>query len=116
MVWCDTVCGVMLWCDTVCDTVWDTVMRMDELGVSFRNHYVNVPICAPSRSSMWSGRQPHNIPHLNNGLKVGGSWNNYEGVGLNGSGYGADSPGPSPSPARFVEEVLLRLIRRMAQV
>lgn len=27
------------------------------------------------------GRQPHNIPHSHNGLRVGGAWNNYEGVG-----------------------------------
>ena len=30
---------------------------------------------------MWSGRQPHNIPHMHNGIEVGGGWNNYEGVG-----------------------------------
>jgi hypothetical protein len=33
-----------------------------------------------------SGRQPHNIPHIHNNIQVGGSWNNYEGVGLNGTG------------------------------
>jgi len=43
---------------------------------------VNVPICCPSRASMWSGRQPHTVPHMHNDLAVRGAWNNYEGVSL----------------------------------
>ena len=62
-------------------------------GVSFDNHYVNSPICAPSRSSMWSGRQPHNVPHMHNGIEVGGSWNNYEGVGQGSSVINGTYPG-----------------------
>lgn len=34
----------------------------------------------PSRGSMWSGRQPHNVPHMHNGIAIRGAWNNYEGV------------------------------------
>lgn len=62
-------------------------------GVTFENHYANVPICAPSRSSMWCGRQPHNMPHMHNGMYVGGAWNNYEGVGPGDSIINASFPG-----------------------
>eukprot|EP00045_Choanoeca_perplexa_P018203 m.282010 g.282010 ORF g.282010 m.282010 type:complete len:561 (+) comp17744_c0_seq17:3-1685(+) len=67
------------------------IRKVQARGVTFKKHYVNSPICAPSRSSMWSGRQPHNIPHMHNNISVGGSWNNYEGVGLNGTGGTTES-------------------------
>eukprot|EP00051_Salpingoeca_urceolata_P010974 m.134902 g.134902 ORF g.134902 m.134902 type:complete len:579 (+) comp16929_c0_seq8:21-1757(+) len=57
------------------------IRSVQKRGVNFVNHYVNVPICAPSRASLWSGRQPHNIPHVHNDIHVNGAWNNYEGVG-----------------------------------
>ena len=49
-------------------------------AVFFDNAYSNNPVCAPSRSSFWSGRAPHKIPHMNNGFLVNGVWNNYEGL------------------------------------
>jgi arylsulfatase A-like enzyme len=50
--------------------------------VQFDTHYVNAPVCCPSRASIWSGRQPHKINHTqvdNPALVVNGAWNNYEG-------------------------------------
>jgi len=48
---------------------------------------VVAPVCCPSRSAIWSGRHIHKIPHMQEnpvtGLKVGGSWNNHEGLPLN---------------------------------
>lgn len=47
--------------------------HMDALaaeGTCFENTYCNTPLCCPSRSSMWSGRFPHQI----------GAWNNYQGL------------------------------------
>ena len=54
-------------------------------GVNFANTYANVPICCPSRASVWTGRQPHNLPHVTNGIDVVGAISNYEGVGEPGS-------------------------------
>lgn len=73
-------------------------------GVNFENHYVNVPICCPSRSSMWSGRQPHNVHHMHNGLWVRGAWNNYEGVGINDTTPGVNEEmliGPNLAKAGY---------------
>lgn len=42
---------------------------------------------------MWVGRQPHNVPHMHNGIEVRGSWNNYEGVGIKDSIINATFPG-----------------------
>jgi hypothetical protein len=39
-------------------------------SVRFDTAYSNNPVCAPSRSSLWSGRAPHKIPHEHNGFKV----------------------------------------------
>ena len=54
-------------------------------GAAFHRHYANSPVCCPSRSTMWSGRHAHNIPHSHSrgecaGMNVGGVWNNYEGL------------------------------------
>eukprot|EP00730_Choanoeca_flexa_P007832 TRINITY_DN12397_c4_g1_i1.p1 TRINITY_DN12397_c4_g1~~TRINITY_DN12397_c4_g1_i1.p1 ORF type:complete len:567 (+),score=133.77 TRINITY_DN12397_c4_g1_i1:2620-4320(+) len=67
------------------------IRSVQKRGVTFKKHYVNSPICAPSRSSMWCGRQLHNIPHQHNNISVAGAWNNYEGVGLNGTGGTTES-------------------------
>ena len=53
-------------------------------GVTFDAAYSNSPVCAPSRSSLWSGRAPHRIPHEHNGYLVQGAWNNYEGLPTSG--------------------------------
>ncbi len=53
---------------------------MNQQSVRFDTAYSNNPVCAPSRSSMWSGRAPHKIPHEHNGMTVNGVWNNYEGL------------------------------------
>ena len=52
-------------------------------SVTFDSAYSNDPVCAPSRSSLFSGRAPHKIPHQHNGMLVGGVWNNYEGLDAN---------------------------------
>ena len=66
-------------------------------SVRFDAAYSNNPVCAPSRSSLWSGRAPHKIKHRHNGFTVQGAWNNYEGLDpamdtldslLKGAGYG----------------------------
>ena len=49
--------------------------------------YSNVPVCCPSRASLWSGRHAHHIGHEHNGIAVRGAWNNYEGVGKNYTGH-----------------------------
>jgi len=67
------------------------IRKLQERGVFFQNHYVNVPICCPSRASMWAGRQPHNIPHIHNDIQVDGAWNNYEGVGTNDTDPGVNT-------------------------
>ena len=41
-------------------------------SVRFDSAYSNSPVCAPSRSSMHSGRAPHKIPHEHNGMLVRG--------------------------------------------
>ncbi len=57
------------------------IKRLEQIGgTSFHAHYSNVPVCCPSRASFWSGRHAHHIPHMHNNIKVGGSWNNYEGL------------------------------------
>ena len=57
------------------------IRKLQDRGVNLVNFYCNVPICAPSRASVWSGRQPHNGRHKHNNITVRGYWNNYEGVG-----------------------------------
>jgi arylsulfatase A-like enzyme len=51
-------------------------------AVQFDTHYVTAPVCAASRASIWSGKYPHKIPHLQakTGMKVEGVWNNFEGL------------------------------------
>ena len=57
-------------------------------GAHFVNHYANVPICCPSRASVWAGRQPHHLPHTHNGIQANGAWSNYEGFGaVAGEGF-----------------------------
>ena len=53
--------------------------------VQFDTHYTTAPVCAASRASIWSGRYPHNIPHLQakTGMHVNGAWNNFEGLPQN---------------------------------
>ena len=66
-------------------------------SVRFDSAYSTSPVCAPSRSSLHSGRAPHKIAHEHNGELVSGVFNNYEGLPptystrldqlLNASGY-----------------------------
>lgn len=56
---------------------------MNKNSVRFDTAYSNNPVCAPSRSSLWSGRAPHKIVHEHNGMTVNGVWNNYEGLPIN---------------------------------
>ena len=65
-------------------TAMPNIKRLEKIGgTSFHAHYSNVPVCCPSRASFWSGRHAHHIPHMHNNIKVGGSWNNYEGLPVN---------------------------------
>jgi len=48
------------------------VELLKRTGVWFDAAYSDNPVCAPSRSSFWSGRAPHRIPHMNNGFLVNG--------------------------------------------
>lgn len=50
--------------------------------VQFDTHYVTAPVCCVSRASIWSGRYPHQIKHLQKGtnIPVDGAWNNFEGL------------------------------------
>jgi len=52
-------------------------------SVRFDTAYANSPVCAPSRSSLHSGRAPHKIAHEHNKLLVRGVWNNAEGLPAN---------------------------------
>jgi arylsulfatase K len=63
-------------------------------GISFYKHYTNIPVCCPSRATLWSGKHAHKIKHYqkhhharttnhkmdDNSLVVNGVWNNYEGL------------------------------------
>jgi arylsulfatase A-like enzyme len=40
--------------------------RLQELGVTFDRHYCTVPICTPSRASMWTGLHPKRTPLWDN--------------------------------------------------
>jgi arylsulfatase A-like enzyme len=58
-------------------------------GVIFNATYSNSPMCAPSRTSMISGRNVHEIPHAHafgpggtGVVQVGGAYNNQEGLAL----------------------------------
>ena len=60
------------------------IRRLEQIGgTSFHAHYSNAPVCCPSRATFWSGRHSHHISHMHNDMKVGGSWNNYEGLPSN---------------------------------
>eukprot|EP00035_Acanthoeca_spectabilis_P008232 m.150745 g.150745 ORF g.150745 m.150745 type:complete len:568 (+) comp14270_c0_seq4:127-1830(+) len=84
------------------------IRSLQARGVTFDNHYVNVPICCPSRGSMWSGRQPHNVPHMHNGIAIRGAWNNYEGVGIGSTRPGVnedDLMGPHLASAGYTTQI-----------
>jgi arylsulfatase K len=65
-------------------------------GYSFHRNYANSPVCCTSRSSFWSGRHAHKIPHVQRQshtnsqtgkkkiaeMPVDGVWNNFEGLPL----------------------------------
>eukprot|EP01147_Barroeca_monosierra_P003495 gene3495-6122_t len=53
--------------------------RLMREGTSFMQHYVQAPVCCPSRASTWSGRQVN----PDTGLFVKGAYNNHEGLPAN---------------------------------
>jgi hypothetical protein len=61
------------------DAYIPNIRSLQARGAYFKNFYTNSPVCAASRSSVWSGRHVHRIPHTNQGIKVNGAWNNAEG-------------------------------------
>jgi len=63
------------------------IRSLKNRGAHFVNTYANIPICCPSRASMWAGRHAHNMPHEHNGMSVGGAYNNYEGFGVANSTF-----------------------------
>ena len=65
------------------------IRSLMQKGVNFVNAYANVPICCPSRASVWAGREGHNMKHTrkDNGLVVNGAWNNNEGFGFEGDEF-----------------------------
>lgn len=77
--------GRLLQAGSVAESIIPNIRALQALGsVSFETTYANSPVCAPSRSSLWSGRPPHLIPHMHNGVNVTGVWNNYEGLPASG--------------------------------
>lgn len=48
--------------------------RLAESGVLFSNNYVTQPLCLPWRSSMQTGRYPHEIGTISNGLPIKGEF------------------------------------------
>jgi len=63
------------------------IRSLQDRGAKFVNFYANIPICCPSRASVWVGRQAHNMPHEHNGIKANGAWSNYEGFGVANSTF-----------------------------
>lgn len=45
-----------------------------ESGVRFTNNYVSQPLCLPWRSSLQTGRYPHEIGTINNGFDINGDY------------------------------------------
>jgi len=64
----------------VLDEAIPSIRRMQAGGVYFQRHYSNAPVCCPSRATFWSGRHASNIMHQHGAMKVGGVYNNYEGL------------------------------------
>lgn len=48
------------------------VQRMQREGVTFRNFFVTDSLCCPSRTSIFTGRMPHNTGIFTNGGPLGG--------------------------------------------
>ena len=48
--------------------------KLAATGVRFENNYVSQPLCLPFRSSLQTGRYPHEIGTLNNGCKFNGEY------------------------------------------
>ena len=48
------------------------VLRMERHGVTFRNYFVTDSLCCPSRSSIFTGRYPHDTQIFQNGGGDGG--------------------------------------------
>jgi arylsulfatase A-like enzyme len=61
------------------DAYMPNIRALQMRGAYFKNFYSNSPVCAASRTSIWSGRHVHRIPHSNQGVPVNGAWNNAEG-------------------------------------
>lgn len=41
------------------DVELPALRRLESMGVSFDRHYCSIPICTPSRATMWTGRHAH---------------------------------------------------------
>lgn len=65
------------------------VQKMQQNGSTFSNYYVTDSLCCPSRSSMFSGRYPHDTGVYTNGGNDGG-YNVFHGRGEEKSTWGTD--------------------------
>ncbi|RZC42974.1 Nop52, Sulfatase, Phosphodiest and/or Metalloenzyme domain containing protein [Asbolus verrucosus] len=62
------------------DFMGNTTKLVANYGMTFTNFFVNTPICCPSRSTVLTGKYPHNIGVFNNGIGGGCSslnWQNH---------------------------------------
>lgn len=50
---------------------------LDEQGTSFDSHFISLPLCCPSRSTMLRGQYGHNTGVLENDAPLGGFWKFY---------------------------------------
>ena len=49
-----------------------------EKGVTFTNSFVNLPLCAPSRASFFTGQSAHNTGIKANNPVDGGGWGGFK--------------------------------------
>lgn len=74
-------------------TTMPTVQELAKNGVTFRNSFVDFPLCSPSRATFMTGQTAHNDDILGNNFPLGGykkfalRENNSLGVWLQNAGY-----------------------------